>query len=169
MKWCPWGGWGSLPSTSGISILSLLTPYPLLLGCRYLRLLAFSLDFSIVRRELILAYYWVLPIFFISRSLSSKYVALGVIQFFLQRWYSFMDFGFWWKRVLMLRGSHHLLPVISANFVTVFSFIFFLVYSLYEESNKSETKLGYFDRSWGLHIARVETSDTGVGFLSFLD
>ena len=36
-----------------------------------------------------------------------------------------MDFGFWWRRVLILRGGHHLLPVISANFVTVFSFIFF--------------------------------------------
>ena len=46
------------------------------------------------------------------------------------------------------------------NICDGFQFYFsFLIYSLYEECDKAETKLGYFDRSRGLHIACMETSD----------
>ena len=44
------GGLFSIPFMSCVLILGLLTPDPLLLGCRYFRRLAFSLDFSFVSR-----------------------------------------------------------------------------------------------------------------------
>ena len=62
--------------------------------------------------------------FSIYRDLSSRYMFLRVIKFFLQMRYSFMPFDFWWRRVVMSKGSHHLIPMMSAKFVTVFSFIF---------------------------------------------
>ena len=109
---------------SCVFILSMLTLYPLLLGWSYFRRLALSLNFSVVSRELILDYSWVFPIFAIYRALSSRYVALNIMPFFLHSRYSLMVFDFWWRRLVMLRGSHHLLPVMSDSFVTVFSFIF---------------------------------------------
>ena len=35
-----------------------------------------------------------------------------------------MDFNSWWRRVVILRRGHHILPVMYANFVTIFGFIF---------------------------------------------
>ena len=109
---------------SGVSILSLLTPASLILGWSNLRRPSFSLAFSVVRREMNLASYWVFPIFSIYQALSSRYVDLSVIQFFFHRWNSLMAFKFWWRRVLMSRESHHFLSVMSDIFVKVFSFIF---------------------------------------------
>ena len=114
----------SLPFLSGVSILSLFTPSYLILDCKYFSCLALSLGFSFVRRHLILASYSVFPIFAISRAISSRYVALNCMQFFVHSWYSLIAFNFWWRRVLMLRGGHHLLPVMYYRFVTAFSFIF---------------------------------------------
>ena len=65
------------------------------------------------------------PIFAISRALSSRYVAMRVIQFFSHKCYSFMSFDFLLRRVVISRGGHHLLPVMYAELVMVFSFIFF--------------------------------------------
>ena len=76
------GGW-YFPSTSGLSILSLLTPAPLILVWRYFRRLVLSLFYSVVGSELIISSSWVSPVFAISRDLSSRYVSLSVIRFFL--------------------------------------------------------------------------------------
>ena len=112
-------------SMYGVSILSGLTHATLLLGWSYSRRLDLSLAFSVVIRELILYSSWVFPIFSISRTLSSRYVALSVIQLLLQRQYYLMAFDFWWIKVVMLRGSYLIIPVVSDIFVTVLVFIFF--------------------------------------------
>ena len=79
VTWNLWGGICYLCSVSGVSILSLLTTDPLLLGWSYFRHLDLSLAFSVVGRELIITSSWVFPIFPIYQALSSRYVDLSVI------------------------------------------------------------------------------------------
>ena len=125
------GGICSPPSLSGNYILNWLALAPLVLGLMFLSRIALSLIFKVIRRAHSLTYSRISPLSAISLALSSGYVSLRVRHFFLQRGYSFFAFFFWWVMVSRYKGSHHLLTVMFARFVTVFSLIFISLYFLW--------------------------------------